>query len=156
MSFLYMEGLKKHNVWEVVRGAESFESFQANILKPVNIKSEVPEEIKSSIETIQKLLIHSYFEYDFIDIALLHSIFTLEKTLKIRYKEIENNNKELSFEKLIDWLYNSGHYKVYNREILDIIRGIRNRKVHETKKSVLGLSCLKKIYGIIDLINFIF
>jgi hypothetical protein len=148
--------LKNDMIWEIVQGAENFESFQSNLLRPINVKPEIPEDIRRNIEIIQKLLVHSYFEYDFIDIALLHANITLEKALKIRYKEIENNNKRLHFEKLVDWLYNSGHFKVYNREILDIIRDIRNRKVHETKNSVLGMAFIGRIYGIIDLINYIY
>jgi hypothetical protein len=146
--------LKSDEIWEVFNGAKSFDEFQKNILKQVYIKPQVPEDIKSEIQIIEKLLLHSYFEYHFIDLALSESIFALEKCIRIRYSEITGKpSKKLSFAELIDWCFDNTYFETANKDILNQLRNIRNGKVHSEQKSLGGIAYLQKVYSVFYLIN---
>lgn len=148
--------LQKSPIWEVVKGAETFESFQEKILHPICIKPAVPEDIKANIEITQKLLLHSYFAYEFIDVALTHAIFTLEKALKLKHKEVVGrawNREDGSFSEMIDWFIHRNYFETWNRDVVHQLRHIRNDKVHDEKKSLGGTAFMAKVYSTIDLIN---
>jgi len=146
--------IKADEIWEFFNGAKSFDEFQKNILKQVYIKPQVPEDIKSEIQIIEKLLLYCYFEYQFIDLALSQSIFALEKCIRIRYSEITGKpSKKLNFAALIDWCFDNTYFETTNRDILSQLRNIRNGKVHSEQKSLGGIAFLQKVYSVFYLIN---
>jgi hypothetical protein len=149
-----LEHVIKHPIWESVIGAESFSSFQQNILSEYYLNANITKDIKEEIELVNKLLLFSYYEYEFIDIALTQSAFILEKILKIRYKDINGVSKcNLKFEVLIEWFYKRNYFETFNENEIHQVRNIRNRKVHEEVKTLGGLAFLKKVYRVIDFIN---
>jgi len=146
--------LKSDEIWEVFNGAKSFEEFQKNILQPIYLKPQIPEDIKAEIKVVEKLLLHSYFEYQFIDLALSQAIFTLEKCIRVRHKEISGKSSEnITFFKLIDWCFDNNYFETENKDILNQLRIIRNGKVHSEQKSLGGIAFLKKVYTVFYLIN---
>lgn len=149
--------LQKHEIWDFFPTAISFDSFQSNLLKPIFFKPNVSEDIKLQVSVIEKLLIHSYYEYDFIDLALNQSIIILEKAMRIRYREINNkSSKKLTLAKLIDWFFDNNYFEIKNIEVLNQLRSIRNNKVHNEERSSGGIMFLKKVYNTLDLINDIY
>jgi len=145
---------KKANVWEVFTGAETFQSFQKNILKPIYLKPVVNEEIKKHAASIEKLLLYSYYEYEFIDIAILQAVFTLEKAMSLRLKELDlsfSANKTLK--NLSEWFFKNNYFETWNLGVIDQLRHIRNGKVHEEIKSLGGSAFIPKLYTALDLIN---
>jgi hypothetical protein len=146
--------LSKDPIWEVFTGAETFESFQKNILEPVYLKEQVPQDIKKEVALAEKLLLHSYFEYHFIDQALSLAVFTFEKSLRIRYREINNKaSDKIPLVKLIDWFFDNSFFETSNKDILNQLRYIRNGKVHGEQNSLGGIVFLRKVYSVFYLIN---
>lgn len=143
-------------LWKSVENGGSFEEFKLNILPELYLKPEVVEEVEHNIEVVRKLLIHSYFEYDFIDVALTQSVFTLEQALKIRYRVLNAKSFSGNFKKLIDWFYEGGFFETYNSGIVHQLRNIRNGKAHEEKNTLGGIVFLTKIKSSVILINDIY
>lgn len=145
--------LKPHPIWESAVHGDSFENFKMSLLPQLFLKSVVPDDISKNVGTVRKLLAQSYFEYDFIDIGLTHAIFTLEKALKIRYKEIHQISTRKSFKKLIDWFFEENYFETYNSAIAHQLRMIRNGKVHDEVNTIGGIVFLSKVATPVMLIN---
>ena len=146
--------LQRHPIWQYALKAETLQDFKENVLKPIYINPSVPDDIQGEIKLVEKLLIHSFFEYEFIDVALTHAAFTLEKALKIKSKEIGAGlNPKLTFEKLIEWFFVNGYFETDNIEVPNQLRNIRNDKVHRAEKSLGGVIFMGKVYHTLDLIN---
>jgi hypothetical protein len=141
-------------IWSIFIGADSFENFTKNILQPFFIKDEIIDEIKEDLIIVEKLLQHSYFEYEFIDIAVTQVIFILEKVLRIRYKELTGkSSKRLSFQNLQQWFFENNYFESSTDFGQEQLRFIRNTKVHDEKKILGGQLLIKKFYQAIDCIN---
>ncbi len=146
--------LTQHTVWSIFQGAETFESFQNNYIYPIVLKKEVPEVIKESAIVSEKLLLHSYYEYNFIDVALTHTIFAFEKALRLRWSEIHNKtSKKISLQELIDWFYANNYFETQNVGLPHQLRHIRNGKVHDETNSLGGVTFIQKVYETFDLVN---
>lgn len=146
--------LEKHDVWEFFVGAETLEAFQQNIVKSVYLNPLMPEDIKKEINQVEKLLIHSFYEYEFIDIALTQAIFALEKALKIKNEELGYPLKEKAlFHELLDWFLNNNYFETDSIDILNQLRTIRNKKAHQKEKSLGGVVFISKVHDVIDLLN---
>lgn len=143
----------KDAIWDVFSGAGTIEEFQAKILRPIFLKPEVPNIIKESVPVIEKLLLYSFYEYDFIEVAITQAIFLLEKAMKIRWRDIHNEGWKYNFKRLIDWFYKNGYFEVYGDRFIHQLRDIRNHKVHEEGTSKGGIVFIEKTYSIFDLIN---
>jgi hypothetical protein len=79
---------KKATIWECIVGAETLEGFKQNILPSFKFKKEVPENVSKSFEIVEKLLLYSYYEYDFLDPALTKALTAFEMALQFRYQEL--------------------------------------------------------------------
>ena len=148
--------LVKHPMWEVFPEAETFENFQKKILLPVYFKTEVPNDIKELGSISEKLLLYSYYEYEFIEVALTQAVFTFEKALKIRWKEIQREPAKKNLAGLIDWFYQNNYFETRNDGLPHQLRIIRNGKVHEETKLIGGVAFISKVYETFDLINDIY
>lgn len=150
------EFMKPHAIWQSIVNANSYDNFKQFILPELYLKPSVPEEVRANVETIKQLLVHSYFEYNFTDVALTHAVFTLEKALKIRYREINNSAYRGNFKSLLNWFFERDYFETYNSGVLHQLRGIRNGKVHEEKNTLGGIIFLSKTKTPITLINDIY
>jgi len=117
------------------------------------IKEDAPQDVKDGFSLTWKLLRHSYFEYEFIDLALTQSILTLERALRIRYLELNGNSKKMTLQDLLKWFSNEGYFEPTNHQVLDQLRYIRNSKVQETVHSIGGISYLNKVVTPFQLVN---
>lgn len=147
---------KRELIWEVVEGAETFELFKKNFIFDLELNDTIPEKVYKKLLVIQKLFEYSYFEYSFIDIALMESIITLEKCFKLRYEAIEGKKWDKDFYKLIIWFDERKYFNERDREIVDFLRTFRNENIHETNFSFGGLVYIKMLKKIIELIKELF
>lgn len=143
----------RHEVWQFFSGTETFESFTQTFLQPIFLKSEVNSEIKAHVASIEKLLRYSYYEYEFIDTALLYAVFTLEKAMIVRLKELNLKFSNDRFKNLSKYFFDNNYFDTYNFGVLEQLRDIRNGKVHHVPKSLGGSVFLSKVYVTIDMIN---
>ncbi len=143
-------------IWKSVIGAETFKSFQEKIIHPIHLNKNLKQDIKDEIAIVEKLLLHSYFEYEFMDMAFIQAAFALEKALKWKYQEVNNVSSgdiKMGFGGLIDWFASRNYFETWNVDNIHQLRDIRNDKAHNERKSLGGSAFLGKIYNIIDLIN---
>jgi len=145
--------LIKDDIWQGFEVITTLQSFHDNILEPVFFKDEVADEIKEGGLQAQKLLLHSYYEYSFIEIAITQAIFLLDKAISTRWKEIHGQRSKESFEKLIDWFFVNNYFETEDKERIHNMRKLRNRKVHRLDNGIGGVAIIHKVYWIFDLIN---
>lgn len=148
--------MKMDEIWSIFYGTScSIEEFNERIVPELYLKPQVHTDVIESFRVIKKLILHSYFEYKFYDIATTQSLLTLEMALKLRYKEI--NSQEWSNKKrlndLMDWFEEEIYFEVYNNEYLKRIRQIRNWVAHPSQHFSSGPHTKHIIENVLDLIN---
>lgn len=118
------------------------------------LKPEVPDIVKEHIRITQRVLQHSYFVYEFIDVAFMQVIIGLEKALRIKYKDTTNLREEKkNFNDLLKWAYNQNFFELTDIKILDVYREVRNGKVHHPENTLGGMLYLQRILQPIGFIN---
>lgn len=145
--------LIKDDTWDCFEGITTLQSFNDNILEPVFFKDEVADEIKEGGLLVHKLLLHSYYEYPLIEIAITQAIFLLDKALSARFVEIQGQRPKENFEKLIDWFFDNNYFETIDVQHIHNMRKLRNRKVHRLDNGIGGVAIIHKVYWIFDLIN---
>ena len=139
--------------WEVVLGANTFEEFKDLILDKIEMNTNIPSSILDRIDIAKKLLLHSYYEYLFLDVAYTYMVATFEKSLRIRYEEITGEKTKRSFQNLTNWFWENGYFESWNKEYVDRHRLTRNHQLHDTQEMIGGLMLVRSVGYILDLIN---
>jgi len=148
--------LIRDSLWEgFVDIPSDFNLFTQKFIPEIYFREAVHSDIKESFRVIQKLLQHSFFEYQFFDIATLRSVITLEMALKIRYEEINSKRWKESkgLKELISYFFTGNYFEVYNSNYLDSLRTIRNHMVHPYHHGYGGPTSAPVIKNVIDIIN---
>ncbi len=134
----------------------SLEEFEFKVIPKINFKEEVSTEVIEIFKVIRKLLIHSYYEYKFIDIAVTRALHTFELAMKLRYKEI-NSGKEWSerapLNQLLEWFRSRSYFEIENPEFFKHVRDSRNSLTHLRGDHFAGTASLHWINTAVDLIN---
>ena len=154
--------LKRHSTWEVFANTETFEIFRKNFIPEFYFKNQVSEDVKRSFKITEKLLFHSYYEYEFYDVAAAKALMDFEMALKIRYKEltgeewekkIKKGEKRRNLKNLLDWFQQKHYFEVIQDKYLDHVRMVRNSFAHPNRHSFGGAMIRQWIENPIDLIN---
>ncbi|OSZ82585.1 hypothetical protein CAP35_04775 [Chitinophagaceae bacterium IBVUCB1] len=143
----------KDDIWQLVSESSTWLSFKETVLQPVYFKEEVPTELKEAGIITHKLLMYSYYEYTFIEVAITQAIFLLDKALSVRWKQIHGRKTDKKFSALINWFYDKGYLETLNRERIHNLRKLRNSKVHDANNGIGGMGIIHQVYWIFDLIN---
>jgi hypothetical protein len=143
----------KDPIWDHFVNGKSFQSFVSSYPAFV-CRKEVPESIRNKLRVAHKLLIHSYYEYAFLDIAFVRTMQIIEMALRVRYRELENDEptRHLSLERLIRWADRKGLLEEPEARA-QIFRFVRNFAVHAKSETLYGVSIVPTIYGAVDFIN---
>ncbi len=121
---------RKDEVWESFLGTETVELFQQNILHPFRFKKQVPEEIVKSYAIVEKLLLHSYSEYHFLDPALTKALSSFEMALKIKYHKDTRRQWRGNLFGLSGWFNERGYFENDCMGLLNALRSTRNSQSH--------------------------
>lgn len=149
-----MKELKRESIWEIVQGASTLEGFSKNIVPDFVIKKEVPESIKEELRVIRRLLVHSFFEYRFIDLAVTQAVIVFERALKHRYYELNGADWSGNLKKLSEWFSFREYFESPNaQQFIDAFRSIRNSRVHSKEDNYSGLMLIRGVYKITYAIN---
>lgn len=141
--------LIKKSSWDI-----PLDEFKSRILKEIYLNPLIDSDIRLEIEVIYDLLLHSYYNSNFIDEAYTKAIFILEKVLRIRGRELKNGlNKKDDLFVLFKWFFDHNYFETTEVTDLHQLRKIRNKKVHDPKIFKGFLNFLINIYAIFDLIN---
>jgi hypothetical protein len=145
--------LQKHSFWEIVSGAENFEYFIEQYVPSFYFNARVSEEVVKGFGIVEKLLIHSYYEYDFLDPAMAKALTTLEMALKNRYLEITAKKWKGNLQHLLYYFNDWGYFEFDRKGLLDALRNTRNEFSHPEKAFGGGFGMMKVFYHCVGLIN---
>ena len=130
----------------------TFDEFCLNIPK-FYFKKEVPEDVIRNFEIVEKLLVHSYFEYKFIDEAYEKAIRSFEMAMVIRYRELNLPPKKMpGFDFLIKELTALNLFDT-DLETLKQVKDTRNRFSHPEMHTFGGAFYWNRIEFISRLVN---
>jgi molybdopterin-biosynthesis enzyme MoeA-like protein len=123
-------------------------------LPKFNFVAGVPKEVRTMFVVVDKLLQHSYFEYQFIDIAFLRALQIFELACKTRLKQL-NSKTPSSLQKCINQLIEKNEFESEKAFVLHL-NSIRNYLSHPERHSYAGIIYLKKFDLTTILINELF
>lgn len=148
-----MQAPTADRVWDIFEGIASYADFCKSIAKPFILPPALPENLRQELLVLHKLLQHAYYEYRFIDIALLQALVLFEKVLRSFYEATEHKASDGRLYDLLNHFTQKGHFEFSNsKEVLHALRDMRNRKVH-AKDAPSGLLMIQRVYRIINFIN---
>lgn len=144
--------LKPDKAWQAM-GIASIRRFE-DIISKISLKPNVAPDIVKRIEVVKKLILHGYFVYEFLDVALINTVLTFEMALKVRYREIECKNvgKSMDLYQLIKWgaercLFDD------DEKIIQNLRKIRNEIAHPDRYNLMGFLSIDMIQRTVEIIN---
>lgn len=153
--------LEKDSRWNAFR-EYTWESFQETYLPKLNLISSVHPEVHKQYRAIKKLIAHSYFEYEFFDIAAAQMTMLVEMGMVWRYEQLTGepwhkktmkSEKRRDLKNLFDWLNQNGHFVINFPTDTNFLRQVRNYYAHPKKHGFGGGVHLKSIVHLIHFIN---
>ncbi len=148
--------LRRHDIWSIYQDdAKTLSMFYEKHVPKMQLRNDVSEDVCKSFSIISKMLIHSFYEYEFIDVAFTKLLHTFEMALKIRYEELNNKAwpKSKRLEQLINWFREGGYFEINGKDFLDHVRNVRNRNSHPENYSLGGVGLFHWFDTIVDMIN---
>lgn len=132
-------------------GGKTFEEYCSNIPE-FYFRKEVPDDVVSNFEVIEKLLVFSFYEYKFIDEAYTKAIYTFEMAMSIRYNQFSPKAVKAGFDTLIKKLDKLNVFDA-NIDVLESIKRVRNHCAHPKRHGFAGIAIWNNIEFINRLIN---
>jgi hypothetical protein len=148
--------LKRDRRWELFYGDISLEQFVDEKLPAPVFKKDVNKDVVNSFGVVYQLLIHSYYQYLFVDLAVARALHIFEMALWIRYKELNGNEWDLKkkpLSQLIDWFNERFYFEIADKSFLSHVRSARNEMTHLKGFNFAGSASLHWINTVVDLIN---
>jgi hypothetical protein len=147
--------IERDEFWTFFKGSETHEQFCNEFLPDFHLTQYVPESVRKEWLTTQSLLEQSYFNADFVDVAVLYAVSVFERALRIRYREITGREKR-NLKELSHWFFQHNYFETFNVELIDQVRLIRNGKAHSETSSSAPSVFMMKIQPLIFLTNDIY
>ena len=140
--------------WNILWKEEStLEQFVEELVPKFFLWKDISKPVYDSMVRIRKLLIHSYYEYDFIDVAVHEALLTLEMALKHRYTELTAKKWKGNLKELLAWFAKMKYLETDHKEFLNAIRKQRNDVAHPETYKISGNLGINRIIPIIGMIN---
>jgi hypothetical protein len=150
--------LQPDEKWNIIYGINSHQEFIDRFGINFYLKPEVHKDIHAIFRVIQNLLVHSYFDYEFMDVAALKAKLSLETALKLRYFELTGEvwPEKKRYIDLIKWFRQRGHFEGTEEGFFNHLRQIRNLDAHPQMHTFAGALSLQNVGVVVDLINDIY
>ncbi len=146
--------MKHDTLWDIVGGCKTFEGFCKEMVPVFKHDENFPEEVQRKLRVIQKLIEHSYYEYDFIDVAFLYTFQTLELALSLKYQSLHPTKKALkNLKPYLDWALREKYILPNQKEMISYVR---NRLAHPNETLIFGMLGINGIKAIVELISNLF
>jgi len=145
----YQQILKPSSIW-VSQGLNTLDDFKQK-LPEIKFINSVSDDVVKYFDIVRKLLIHSFFEYEFIDVAFTKALTGFEMALKIRYQELTGEKARIRLHGLIKWGIKANLFEF--DDSIDSIRELRNYSVHPENYHFGGLALFNSFSIIADTIN---
>jgi hypothetical protein len=144
-----------HPTCHALYGDITLQEYADRVVPSIRFKDEVHIDVKKTFLVIEKLLVHSYYEYEFFDVAYAKALQTFEMALKLRYEELEkrkwNSKKALIY--LIKYFRIGRLFEINDRRYSDHVRQTRNYLSHPERYNLAGIVGRHWIDTTVDLIN---
>ncbi|MFA7710855.1 MAG: hypothetical protein WCY30_07105 [Candidatus Neomarinimicrobiota bacterium] len=143
--------VKPSEIWDGY-GLKTIDDFKTN-LPIVKFKKTVPDDVVKFFAIVQKLLIFSYYEYEFIDVAANRALMGFELAIRQRYFEItgKTTTKKDSLNQLIIWAQKNQLFEF--DQSVDAVRRLRNYFAHPNQYSLAGITVINLAADIANTIN---
>jgi hypothetical protein len=145
--------LSRDEVWDAFQ-VGPYVLFCDHASQAIQGREELPQKVKERLDVIEALLHHSYFEYEFLDVAMERMLFTFEMALRARMEELDilDQGVRRNLVHCIDdasdaHLFEDGEYAAHT------LRKIRNRCAHPKRNSRHGPMALGIIERVMSIIN---
>jgi hypothetical protein len=150
--------LERHPVWTALYNDISLQDFTERVVPKIQFKAEVHQDVKKAFAIVQNLLVQSYYEYQFLDVAYAKALHILEMALKFRARDVDttldkNKSDERTLSPLVQWFASRNYFEVQNPAFIKRISQARNHFSHPKQYGFAGTAGLHWIDTVIDLIN---
>lgn len=142
--------LDRHPVWTAFYKDISPSEFVKKVVPAVDFNKDTHQDVVSAFKIIHRLLIYSYYEYEFIDVAVAKAFHTFEMALKLRYKEIKRKEWKGNLKDLLNWGNKNHLFEISDQGFLDHVRNARNHFSHPERYGFGGSAALHWHVGGID------
>lgn len=141
--------------WDVFFEVKTHEEFVKRFVPTIYLHPNVNNDTRGIFDSIQRQLIASYFDYELVDTAAQKAVINLEMALKLRYFEIHREvwKDKWNFQQLLKYFQDEGYFEIDNVHFFDWLRAVRNQFAHPTMHSFGGLTSMRFIFIVTDLIN---
>ena len=142
--------LSRDEVWDAFQ-VGPYASFCGRVSQAIQGRNELPQKVKERLGVIEALLHHSYFEYDFLDVAMERMLFTFEMALRTRLEEID----VAAPDHLVKCIKVAAKQHLFEdgADAAHIVRKFRNRSAHPERNSRHGPMALSIIERVMSIIN---
>nr|WP_294991374.1 hypothetical protein [uncultured Sediminibacterium sp.] len=132
-----------------------YDVFYKTLVPDLYLKDEVPEDVKGQWKVIKSLIELSYYQTEFMDLAVHKALLSLEMAMKFRHKEITQSDKglNLTMKPLLYWFYSRGYFEADHEEYIKHIEFMRNHYSHPKLHSFGGHFIVHNIYHPLSMIN---
>ena len=132
-----------------------YQSFCRKLHFDFYLKKNIPDEVRGHWAVIKSLIELSFYQYEFIDLAVHKAFLSLELAMKLRYREIMNDGwaDNQTMNPLIKWFYKKGYFETDHIDYIDRIVSIRNHYSHPKTHSFGGPFTAHNLYSPLHLIN---
>jgi len=133
-------GLRRDSLWDGFTNV-SYREMEKAADRIVSFREDVPDNVKKRLDVVRRLIRHSYFEYDFMDVAAERTLFTFEMALKDRLRDLGREPGRKPLVKLIDWGAEEYLFE-HGEEAAHAVRSLRNREAHPDRNDRKGPAAL--------------
>lgn len=147
------DNLRKDTRWD--GWSYSSEHF-VRIVSRITFHHGVPEDVVKRFEVVKKLILHSYYEYEFLDLAFERALTTFEMALAMRYEHMTGKKRSPTFERLIAWGTERGLFDK-SENFIQPLRKIRNMRMHPRQFSIAGFpASVEIVLRAVEVVNHMF
>ncbi|MES2331356.1 MAG: hypothetical protein V4539_17260 [Bacteroidota bacterium] len=132
-----------------------YETFYNTIDTDLYLKPEVNEDVQGHWKVIKSLIELSYYQYEFIDLAVHKAFVSFEMAMKFRHKEVENTDwaSNQTMRPLIYWFFSRGYFETTSKEYIERMIWMRNHFAHPKMHSFGGRFTWHNIFSPLHFIN---
>lgn len=141
--------------WGHTEETFTYEAFRAGTYGDFFLKPEVPEDVRGQWAVIKSLVELSYYQYEFIDLAVHKAFISLEMAIRIRHREVTGTTKmeNYTMNPLIKWFFKRGYFETDHEGYIDRMVWIRNHFSHPKMHSFGGPLTSHNLFSPLHLIN---
>jgi hypothetical protein len=132
-----------------------YPSFRKKLDCDFYLKQAVPQDVHGQWGVIRSLVELSYYQYEFIDLAVHKAFVSFEMAMRLRHKAVEGTNwaENKTMNPLIKWFFKRAYFETDHEPYIDKMVWIRNHFSHPKMHSFGGPFTSHNLFAVLHLIN---